>query len=164
MKRVIYPMLIVFITATSSLAASEQGIEIKGLRIGMTKEDFKAKFGGPPYKRFTIAGIPSNNEYIPPKFRDDKLEMYFFAFSPSYFTEMLQAIGTKFPQMKCTESKIKNEFGAVFDQVKCDYNDDKSTLTLIRYLDLKTSALTLSTPDYFKGDSKEKADERLRDL
>ncbi len=72
--------------------AYSQDIEIKGLRLGMTREEVIEKLGPFPLRNFTVAGVPSKYQFIAPKFYDDKLDSFEFFFNANRFDDVHRAV------------------------------------------------------------------------
>jgi hypothetical protein len=126
------------------ISALAQSIEIKGLRVGMTKAEVQKKF--PTWKNFTIAGVPNKYESLTfnIEYQDDRLNQFTFFFDAASFETVLEAIREKYPATKCKTSKVGNAMGAKFEQVQCLMSDSESVLELLRYVgDIQTSMLSL---------------------
>lgn len=132
------------IAAISSFSASADPIELKGLQVGMTKEEVNKKF--PSFEGFTIAGVSSKYSSTPVKieYRDNKLDFLLFFFDSENFSTVLAAVKEKYPELKCIDSEVSNGMGAKFSQVDCTLSDSVSTLSLSRFVsDVQTSSLTI---------------------
>lgn len=172
MKRIIWILLLI-----PSLCFAEKEIEIKGIKVGMDKEDVEKIVvplslfdeNGKPQKikpsNFTVAGIRGKGTYSSTlvKYDNDKLTSFSFYFSPNDFSMILQAIKDKYPRLKCKNEMLSNAFGASFKNVKCSIKNNVSVLELDKYIDLETSALSLYSHEYIKN-LVEKQKERSKDL
>jgi hypothetical protein len=146
------------------LSAIAQSIEIKGLRMGMTKAEVKEKF--PTWKDFTIAGVRSRYEYTPVhiQYRDEKLDQFMFFFNSSSFEAVLGAIKEKYPETVCESTQVGNAMGATFEQIRCSLSDNESVLQLSRYVsDIRTSVLSLVSKKSLE-EQVEKAKQRKKDI
>ena len=145
-------------------AALSQTLDIKGLRIGISKDDVEQKT--PMLADFTIAGVRSKYEHSPVslEYREDKLDQMFFFFDPSGFDEVLGAVREKYPRMTCENSEVGNAMGAKFKQVQCSVQDSNSVLQVTRFVgDIRTSALTLMSKRALREQS-ETAKQRKKDI
>ncbi len=138
----------VLFAGLNSASAISQEIEIKGLKLGMSKADVESKFGeisksGFIYE-FTIGGI--EGKYLKLKFHEDKLDDIYFSFNSDGFEAVRGAVASKYPALKCKNSTVENRMGASFVQVECNLNSDNAMFSLTRISgDIKTSMLTLGT-------------------
>ncbi len=129
-----------------STAAYGQAIEIKGLRLGMTESEVEKKIGPLPLKEFTIAGVPSKYSTVDLNFHKNKLDSFMFFFDADAFEDVLQAVKSKYPALKCVGSTVSNAMGASFKQVDCKLRNQLGTLSLSRFVsDINTSVLTLAS-------------------
>ncbi len=94
-------------------------------------------------RSFTVAGVKSKYEDVSLEFYAEKLDQLIFFFHPSGFERVIEAVKDKFPLVKCDNSTVSNAMGASFPQTHCELSDSDSLLTLVRVVDIKTSALTL---------------------
>jgi hypothetical protein len=142
--------LTVLILYSSSVYANP--IEIKGLYIGMPKEDFKKQF--PTLNSFTIAGVYSKFKSTNPiniKYRNGKIDDLGFFFESENFQTVLSAVKEKYPELSCETSEVSNGAGIKFSQVKCTLEDSESILTLNRFIgDINTSMLNLTSKKYIQ--------------
>ena len=80
MKRLIYLLAMLF-------AASAQAQEIKGISIGMTKEQMLALYPDGT-KNLTVGGISSDDGMDPVQYTNDRVTGFAFRFSGDHFEEM----------------------------------------------------------------------------
>ena len=154
----------VIIAVIVPISAMAQLIEIKGLRVGMTKAEVQEKF--PTWKDFTIAGVRSKFEHLPVtiKYREDQLDQLMFIFSSASFQPVLAAVKEKYPGIKCETSQVGNSIGATFEQIHCSMEDQDSVLQLSRYLsDVRTSMLTLVSKRWL-DEQADKAKQKKKDI
>lgn len=158
-----FSLLLLVASMLLSGAARAQGIEIKGLRIGMTKEEVEQKIGSLPARDFTIAGARSKYPFAP-KFYDGKLDSFSFFFESGKFEEVVSAVKEKYPDLKCDDSVVTNAMGGSFAQVRCIKADELGALYLSRFVsDIKTSSLAMLS-ERSKREYEQKRNERKRDL
>lgn len=171
-------MIIILLLLVPCLCFAGTEIEIKEIKIGMSKEEYEKIIPPPAFfdkegkpqkvkpSNFTIAEIRGKHEFssTSAKYDDnEKLESFIFIFSPTDFPTMLEAVKEKYPKLTCRNSTVNNAFGAKFMDTNCTFKDKKSILQLHRYVDLETSTLSLSSHKITSSDSKKKK-ERSRDL
>ncbi len=110
--------------------AQAQEISVKGLTLGMSAEEFTAKFGKKVYDdgsagvtdyntNFSIAGVERAN----PNLRFDKnkrLGEIMFFFKPHEFHQVKAAFASKY-QLKCQTSTVQNALRQSFDQEECSF-------------------------------------------
>ena len=149
----LFLLFIAFCSASFAQAqnpAEENEVEIKGIKIGMSKSDIDALLGDSNSpKSFSIAGI---NSKTPPaifnRFIDGKLSQFSFYFSAINFSLMQSAVKEKYPDLACETSEVKNRMGATFEQVRCKINYKSGELLLSKYsLDLNTSGLVMTSEE-----------------
>ena len=134
-----------------STTAFAQGIEIKGLRLGMTKTEIEKKFGTLPLNNFTIAADVPGKFPVRLEFYEGKLDELMFFFSPKSFDDVRKEVISKNPELKCTDSTITSPRGESYKQVNCKLADMLGTLRLDRFVrDIETSALTLTSHRLFQ--------------
>ncbi len=137
----------VLFAGLNSAAAISQEIEIKGLKLGMSKADVESNVGkirGSFIDGFTIGGV--GGKYLAVKFHEDKLDNVMFIFKPDGFEAVRRAVASKYPALTCSDSTVQNRAGASFEQVRCELNSDGTRFSLTRISgDVNTSMLTLST-------------------
>lgn len=140
-------VMIALIISIHSTVSYGETVDIKGLHLGMKKEEIINKFGPLPLKEFTIGGVQSMfdlNFYD--DFYENKLDRFIFFFEADSFNEVLQAVKLKYPALKCVDSTVSNAMGASFKQTICELQDQLGTLTLKRFVsDISTSVLNLSS-------------------
>ena len=157
-------LLVFFTSVLLSVTVRAQGIEIKGLRIGMTKGEVEKKIGRLPVRDFTIAGARNKYPTFSPEFHDGKLDLFGFFFDPDAFDEVVSAVKDKYPALICENTTVTNAMGAAFRQTQCLLRDELGTLRLSRYVnDIRTSALSLMSERKIK-ESLEKRNKREKDL
>ena|SRR6185369_16861620 len=133
-----------------STAAYAQGIEIKGLRLGMTKAEIEKKFGPLPINAFTIADV-SGKFPVRLEFYEGKLDELMFFFSSKDFNDVRKAVISKNPDLKCTDSTVTSPAGKSYNQVNCKLADQLGTLRVDRFVrDIDTSAVTLTSHRLFQ--------------
>jgi len=140
----------------------DEPIEIKGLRIGMTRAEVIAKYGKPPLRDFTVAGVPGKSKRLDLSFHEDRLDYWIFYFDVGAFDELMEALRSKYPRLRCTERMVPNYLGAPYAQVDCSLSDRTSTLSLRRVAqDINTSALWMSSQRRLEAlEQKAKANQR----
>lgn len=132
------------------------GLEIKGVRIGMTKEEWLSKFGSLDVSYFTVGGALGKYEKIRPVFHEGKLDSFHFFFHSDYFDDVLGAVKTKYPRIRCSKSTVANAMGAKFTQVSCSLGDNTGVLSLSRFVsDIDTSCLSLTSKRFLDEAVKE---------
>jgi len=116
-------------------------IEIKGVRLGMTKAEFKSL----RLDDFSVGGVRGKNgNGVKTQFRAGQLDLFMFFTESSDFGDLLTAVKTKYPALKCNNSSIQNKLGASFEQTECKLNYANGELVLIKYISsLDTSVLSL---------------------
>lgn len=152
--------------AFQSATALGQEIDIKGLRLGMARAEVEEKFGSLPLKDFTIAGVQSRYPIGPPRllaFYEDRLDSFTFAFDADQFEDVRGAVKQKYPALKCESIPVTNAMGALFTDVHCSLGDERGLLELTKFIDLRTSALTLRSYRKLKEIS-DKNKEKQNDL
>jgi hypothetical protein len=142
-------LLVFFTSVILSGNVCAQGIEIKGLRIGMTEDEVEKKIGRLPVHDFTIAGIrnkyPISQSLGNVDFYDGKLDYFLFVFNSSAFDEVVSAVKDKYPALICENTTVTNAMGAAFKQTKCTLKDELSLLLLSRY---GSQINVLAKPDF----------------
>lgn len=166
MRAVIFSVL-VGCTAITSMAGAPRvdvpEIEIKGIKIGMPLKDASELIGTySDNKNFTIGGVETNDGRPPTaSYKDEKLSTFLFMFKPDQFGAIMSAVSSKYPVIKCANSKVQNGAGAKFDQVDCKLTSKDATLTIRRYVgDVTTGVLYLSSleaMEKFSQEAKKKA-------
>ncbi len=145
----------VLFAGLNSAAAISQEIEIKGLKLGMSKADVELKFGkvdnvalgkdGELYQ-FTIGGVEGTYNHAKLEFHADKLDKVWFFFNADGFDAVRKAVASKYPALKCSGSTVSNTMGASFRQTECSLKNKIGTLELRRFVgDINTSVLTMTT-------------------
>lgn len=157
-------ILLALIAVLFPISSLAQPIEIKGLRVGMTKAEVQKKF--PTFKGFTIAGVRSKHDFLPLEvsYRSGKLHNLMFIFAPANFDTVFGAIKEKYPNINCEKSLVGNPMGATFGQVECSLQDSDSVLKLVRYAtDISTSVLIVSSKKLLE-EQEANAKQRKKDI
>lgn len=157
----ILSVLFIFLSCGSGWS---QVIEVKGISIGMSQDEFEKKFGSSPLRYFTIAEVPSKYEKVDFFFRDGKLDSFNFYFSEDDFDHILSVIRKKYPKLQCRNSSVSNLFGARLTQVECSIKDKLGGISLTRFVnDINTSGFTMYSNELVK-ELKRKNSEPSRDF
>jgi hypothetical protein len=157
-------LIAVVLLIVAPVWAQEDIIEIKGLQIGMTKEEVKAKIGTLAARDFTIAGVPNKYPFFEPQFYSDKLDHFVFFFDSKFFNQMLEAVRAKYPALRCEESMVSTGAGGSFTQVKCTLRDSIGVLSLSRFVnDINTSGLSVYSHRFLNEEFKSR-EQRQKDL
>lgn len=134
-------LITVFCLLAATSAFSQ---EIKGIRLGMTREEVIAVDPNIVANsiRLTVAGVSS--KYIhssPVKFNaEGKVNAFIFFFSAESFDTVRDAFQAKYPSMKCVQTQVQDRMGASFTDETCVYQ----SLMLEKFVnDIKTSAISL---------------------
>lgn len=133
------------ITCTSATAFGA-GEDIKGIKLGASREEIAALFPEGTNK-ITIAEVTRIGSKVLPiedYTADGKVKRVSFTFSSNLWHVMRDAVKQKYSKkFKCSESVVQNGFGAQFTQIECEAGD----IQLTKYSgDLETS--TISMFDY----------------
>lgn len=130
----------IFVASCGAFAGDPE-IEIKGVRIGMSKQDLDSKY--PSWEGFTVAGVPSKSKYAPGPydFHDGKLDYFGFSFDPRKFDSIREALKAKYPGLSCENSAVSNAMGATFEQTECNLRGSNASLRLSRFGSDITSGL-----------------------
>lgn len=129
--------------------AHAAGIDIKGIRLGMTRDELIAQGAIVNSKQnfvmpgFTVGGVPAILGNADLTLKDERLDTFTFFFAPDDFDEVLAAVKIKYPKTKCESSELQNGFGAKFPQTYCTYTDGKTTLRVRRMLSNEVGLLSL---------------------
>lgn len=151
------------------VAFAETDIEIKGIRVGMSKEAYKQIVTG--QSNFTIAGI--NSMYGQPKGsalnfdKEGNLDSFMFFFDSTEFSAMRAAITDKYPEIKCDNKIVTNAYNAKYNDIVCSLSDKPGILELKKFVNLKTSVLALRSHKLDLNESRNKLlkkKERAKDL
>ncbi len=147
MSRVRSVALLVFAACTLlSASVYAQNIEIKGLRLGMTKEEVEEKIGRLPVRDFTIAGVREEYGNFAPQFYDGKLDSLHFFFDSRRFDHVVSAVNEKYPSFACKDNAVTNAMGATFTQTRCTLRDELGNLHMSRFTsDIRRSVLNLQS-------------------
>lgn len=141
-------------------------IEIKGIKFGMSKVEVEAITGtySAP-KEFTIGGVSSKYKHSGPStgYINDKLSRFMLIFEPSQFSQVRDAVESKYPALKCQPSEVKNRMGASFSQVECTLTSPDGNLSLNKYgSDITSGYLSMVTQEEverFKRERQKKAND-----
>ena len=143
--RTISILSFLLITSFISMSFAATEIEIKGVKVGIDATDY---YNIVNYsKKFTVAGVNGKDADTSTSvtFDNDKLDEFYFFFEPNDFNHVLNALKNKYPTIKCTNSKVINAFGASFNNIDCDLKDKTSYLSITKYMDINTSALSIQS-------------------
>jgi len=163
-KKAIITSLTLLATIYSATAFA-QGIEIKGLRLGMTKTEIEKKFGALPINNFTIADVPGKFP-VRLEFYEGKLDELMFFFPSKSFNEVHKTVIANNPELKCADSTVTSPAGQSYKQVNCKLADQLGILRVDRFVrDIDTSAVTLTSHRLFqelekKRDEKQKTSDK----
>src|SRR5689334_4159678 len=127
MKKLAVITLLTLVATIYSVAAFGKEIEIKGLRLGMTKIEIEKKFGALPLNNFKIADV-SGKFPVRLVFYEGKLDELMFFFSSKSFSDVRKAVISDNPEIKCTDSTITSPKGESYIQVNCKLADKLGTL------------------------------------
>ncbi len=147
-----------------SIPTFAQEIEIKEIRLGMTRAEVQKKVGQLPLQNFTIAGVPSKYSTVSVEFHEDKVDSFRFFFNSQDFNDVLEAVQKKYPKLKCENSSVKNSIGVSFSNTDCVLREPLGSLQLSRFVsDTRTSVLSLVSDRSIKEFTENKS-ERQKDL
>jgi hypothetical protein len=114
---------------------------------------------------FTIGGagimFDSTQPFV--HYTENIADRVLITLSPSKFDVIKDALLTKYSATKCVDSDVSNAMNAHFTQTQCTYQTATEVLTLTRYVDLTTSAITINSVDNLKANA-EQAEKAKRDL
>lgn len=133
-------MMFVLIAFFALPASAQPPIDIKGLRIGMTKAEVLEVV--PSLDDFTLAGVRGKYRLFI-GYDKDKVDEVIFFFNENKFSTVLDAFKGKYEALACKNSKISKALGASIDQVICSLDDSEGRLSLTRYANPDTSVVTL---------------------
>lgn len=161
--------------------AQADGVEIKGISVGMSKEDFNQALArgaetvtlcnpAASYcikQYFTVAGVRSaypiydiDSFTSGGKFENNRLVKWTFFFRAVDFDTVVEGVKAKYPGLKCKNSTVSNGFGAQFPQTMCVYAD----LWLYRRIDRDAGALILSDRSVEESEAANKLSKARRDM
>jgi hypothetical protein len=150
------------LSAVASYSIAQDGsLEIKGLKIGMSKEEVTEKY--PTWTGFTVAGARAKYAALPVmiKYHENKLDEFMFFFTPDAFDALLIAFKEKYPSLACTSSSLGNAMGANYEQVQCSLSDSDSVLQVRKYVsDSRTSLLSLHSKRFVEEESKKQREQK----
>ncbi len=133
-------LIVVFLVTFALPASAQPSIDIKGLRIGMTKaEVFEIV---PSLDDFTLGGVRGKYRLFI-GYHEGKVDEITFLFDVNQFSGMLHAFKNKYEALACESSKISKALGASIDQMICSFDDSNERLSLTRYANLDTSSVML---------------------
>lgn len=125
-------ILIVAAFAGSAATALAQQIDIKGLRIGMPEEEIIAKHGSTKLDDLTIAGaFPIKDPRL--SLRNGRLDELVFYFDPADFSDVLSAVRSKYPKLKCRTSPHTTGIGLNINSMSCRLDVRDGTLLLTQF-------------------------------
>lgn len=161
--------------------AQADSVEIKGISVGMSKEDFSQALArgaetvtlcnqAASYctkRYFTVAGVRSEYQIddidsftIGGEFKNNGLVKWTFFFRVGDFDTVVEGVKAKYPGLKCKNSTVSNGFGAQFPQTMCVYAD----LSLYRRIDRDAGALILSDRSVEESEAANKISRARRDM
>lgn len=150
MKKLAFTTLLTLFAIIYSTTVFAQNIEINGLQLGMTKTEIEKKFGVLPLDDFKIANV-SGKFPVRLAFHEGKLDELMFFFSSNSFNDVRQAVISKYPELRCTNSIVTSPAGAKYEQVNCKLEDQLGKLKLDRFvMDVDTSVLILMSHRLFQ--------------
>lgn len=133
-------------------------IEIKGVKLGMPKNDAEYKLLG-----LTIGGVEAKDR-VTRSYYEDKLDRFLFVFESKSFDDVLGAVKGKFPDLKCEDSTVTNSMGAKFNQVDCFLNDQQGTMLLSRFFGDVTESMLAVTSHRWQNEIKAKDQKKRGDI
>jgi hypothetical protein len=136
MKKII-PVFLLMLFFSSAFA---EEIDIKGIRLGMTKKEISALYPNGT-DNFTIGGV-SNSLGLRLLFHEDKLAEMTFYFDTSGFNNVISAVKYKYPNIKCV--KITDPRMPWFGSVECEYKQ----LTVVDNTTMNTGFVKLITSEF----------------
>jgi ABC-type amino acid transport substrate-binding protein len=151
----------VLLAQAASTLAQDAPLEIKGLRIGMSKEEVTEKH--PNWTGFTVAGARAKYAALPVmvKYHENRLDQLMFFFTPDAFDVLLTAFKEKYPALACKSSSIGNAMGATYEQVQCSLSDSDSVLQVRKYVnDSRTSLLSLHSKRFVEEETKKQREQK----
>lgn len=145
---------------TNKIHYNHKDINIKGIYIGMTKDEFNDKFANIDLNNFTIGGAPNKyaEQPLDPEYdKNNKLVRFVYFFHPNFFDDVKFALKNKYPALKCNNSSVSNAMGASFQQIICTIDDNISMLAIKRFAgDINTSGISISSKKFFNEESTKK--------
>lgn len=132
----------VLFAATTTVFASAD-VEIKGLKLGMTREEVQALHpAGTKGEIFTVAGVKSKYAHsnVEQYNSDGKVIAVMFFFDRDNFEQVFDAVKGKYPKMNCETSSVSNAMGATFQKIECRHGSLKITNMVS---DINTSLLSI---------------------
>ena len=137
----------------SSIFAQTPRISIKGIEIGLTKEEIKAVTGiDEDMLVMNVAGVKVAMRL---RYRGGKLEMAMGTYSPVEFEIIKEAFSSKYQKIQCQNSSVQNNMGAKFDQVDCSYMDSEAVLEIRKYMDTNRGSLKIKSRETFEREVNE---------
>lgn len=123
-------------------------IEIKGIKLGMTKSEYAEVYKKNGGLKMTIGGAKNKYSSVDPNsdFVDGKLDRFSFFFASNNYDGLISAIKDKYIDIKCEQSDIQTTAGVTYAQEICQMDDKLGKLIIAKYLsDIETSSLSLSS-------------------
>lgn len=140
------------VLAMASATTFAQNVEIKSIRIGMTKAEFNKHYPK-GVRALTIAGIQSKDVAPTVKFVDGVLDTFLFVFPSEHYETVRDAIKAKYPELPCRRSTIKTRVGAEFAQEECGHE----TFVVSRYVDdIDTSVVAMVSKRALNQETKDR--------
>ena len=143
-------LLSAIICVTTPVVADTASLDIRGLRIGMTKDEVVAKY--PTWDKFTVAGVSRRWPIDPPVYELGRLDRFVFLFAVQNFEKVREAMIEKYPKTTCRAYQISDENGQSIEQTECGILDSMSMLLLLKYSDRVTSRLGLYSKKFLESD------------
>ena len=141
----------------ASAVAQEAAIEIKGIRVGMTKQQLNQTI--PSWSGFTIAGVPPMFHELrsPAVFHAGRLDRFVYMFLPEHFNTMHEALLEKYPALQCKSLVKTDTVGESAESTECGLADKDSVLLLSKYsVDRNTSLIGLYSRRYLEEEKQRK--------
>jgi hypothetical protein len=135
-------------------AVADDHIDIKGLHLGMTQEEFNAELS--QYGRFMSGDKPSftiGGSYLylgglPEATENESnvVDNITIVIYSNSFDAIKAAFKKKYPQMQCTDNAVHNRMNATFTQTKCDLSTKTEAMHMERYAgDLQTGGIRIQS-------------------
>jgi hypothetical protein len=153
---------IITLLSLGSAGAQSVQVEVKGVRIGMTKAEVTEKLGSLSPKGLVIGCVPSYYAFqtnlpldpgVQMEFNEDALERFTFLFHSKNFDELLLAFKEKYSHFRCEKTQVQTQAGGKFTQDSCFVEDQQSRLTLSRFAGaVDTGGLVISAKSRIQKD------------